>query len=119
MLACTVVTCVRLQRLKASARNSTLVFSVIENLRDSLISTNQMFGCLKKLRGNIANLDEPPEPLLPPPGVCVELNPKAVGEMLPERFPVNRAPEKAFRIGAMVQPLKMCFAAPLSNGFGL
>ena len=65
-----------------------------------------------------------PEPLTPPPGVeqpvavgntlgvqAVPLKPKEVGLIEPVIAPVTRAPENAFRMGAIVQPLRMCPAA--------
>src|SRR5262250_3133234 len=105
--------------LKPSARISSFMFSVRLKRRESLASTYQMFGCLKKLRGKPANLLEPPEPLIPPPGVVLLAKPNEVGVMLPLMFPVTRCPENAFRIGAMVHPLLIDLAAPSENGFGL
>src|ERR1044071_764438 len=119
MSALTTVTCVRLKTLKPSASNSSFTCSLRLNRRESLASTYQMFGCLKKLRGTSAKRDEPPEPFIPPPGVVFEANPNDVGVMLPLMLPVTRCPENAFRIGAKVQPLKMCLAAPSENGLGL
>src|SRR6185295_13403736 len=109
----------RLNTLKPSARISSLTASVRLKRRESRASRYQMFGCLKKLRGTNAKRDEPPEPLMPPPGVVLEAKPNEVGVMLPLMFPVTRCPENAFRIGAIVQPLKMCFPTPSLNGFGL
>src|SRR4051812_4527877 len=93
----TVVTCVRLKRLNASARTSIFLFSVMEKRRERRRSTYQMFGCLKKLRGMSAKRVEPPDPLEPPPGVKQEavtpplvqvLNPNAEALTLPETVPV-------------------------------
>src|ERR1044072_2561733 len=119
MVGLTTVTCVRLNTLKPSASSSSLTASVRLKRRDSRASRYQMFGCLKKLRGTSAKRDEPPEPLIPPPGVVLEATPNDVGVTLPLIFPVTRCPENAFRIGAKVQPLKICLAAPSLNGFGL
>src|ERR1044071_5737203 len=119
MVALTTVTCVRLKTLKPSASSSSFTCSLKLNRRESRASTYQMFGCLKKLRGTRAKRDEPPEPFIPPPGVVLEAKPNDVGVMLPLIFPVTRCPENAFRIGANVQPLKICLAAPSVNGFGL
>src|SRR5215217_4716351 len=119
MVGLTTVTCVRLKTLKPSANTSSLTASVRLNRRESRASRYQMFGCLKKLRGTNAKRDEPPEPFMPPPGVVLEAKPNAVGLILPLIFPVTRCPEKALKIGAIVQPLKMCFAGPSLNGFGL
>src|SRR6185436_6308841 len=105
MVAFITVTCVRLKTLKPSANSSSFTLSVRLNRRDSRASTYQIFGCLKKLRGTSENLLEPPEPLMPPPGVVLEAKPNDVGVMLPLMFPVNRCPENALRIGAIVQPL--------------
>src|SRR5687768_2047484 len=104
--------------LKPSARTSSLVPSVIANRRERRMSTYQMFGCLKKLRGTSEKRFAPPEPFAPPPGV-EPLKPKLAGAMLPPMLPVKRAPENAFKIGAIVQPLKMCLAAPSLKGVGL
>src|SRR5215217_4781209 len=119
MVGLTTVTCVRLNTLKPSASTSSLTASVRLNRRESLASRYQMFGCLKKLRGTNAKRAPPPEPLMPPPGVVLEAKPNEVGVMLPLIFPVTRWPEKALRIGAIVQPLKIALAAPSVNGFGL
>ena len=86
----TVVTCVRLKRLKPSASTSIFVFSVILKRRERRASKYQILGCLKKLRGTSAKRVEPPEPLTPPPGVVFEAKPKAVGLIVPETFPVKR-----------------------------
>ena len=61
---------------------------------------------------------EPPDPLTPPPGV-EPLKPKAAGEIEPLIVPVKRCPENELKFGAIVQPLKICLAAPSVNGFGL
>src|ERR1043165_5377397 len=119
MVGLTFVTCVRLKMLKPSASTSSFTLSVRLNRRESRPSRYQMFGCLKKLRGTRAKRVEPPEPLMPPPGVVFEAKPNDVGVMLPLIFPVTRCPEKALRIGAIVQPLKMALPAPSLNGFGL
>src|SRR5688500_1476350 len=81
--------------------------------RDRRMSRYQILGCLKKLRRTSARRVSPPEPLTPPPGVVFEANPKAVGLMVPESAGVKRWPEKALKMGAMVQPLKM--ARPTSQ----
>ena len=44
---------------------------MILKLRESRASKYLMDGCLKKLRGKSAKRVEPPEPLMPPPGVTV------------------------------------------------
>src|SRR5947207_2070146 len=88
--------------------------SVILKRRERRASKYQIFGCLKKLRGTSAKRVAPPEPLTPPPGVVFEAKPKAVGLMVPETFPLKRCPEKALRIGANVQPLKI--ARPDEDG---
>src|ERR1041385_7852323 len=119
MVPFTTVTCVRLNTLKPSASTSSFTCSVRLKRRESRASTYQMFGCLKKLRGTNAKRDEPPEPFTPEPGVWLEAKPNDVGLMLPLMLPVTRCPENAFRIGANVQPLKMCLAAPSLKGFGL
>src|SRR4029078_11560699 len=119
MVGLTTVTCVRLNTLKPSASTSSLTLSVRLNRRESRASRYQMFGCLKKLRGTNAKRVAPPEPFMPPPGVVLEAKPNEVGVTLPLMFPVTRCPEKAFRIGAIVQPLKIALAAPSANGFGL
>src|ERR1051325_5279002 len=119
MVPFTTVTCVRLKTLKPSASTSSFTCSVRLKRRESRASTYQIFGCLKKLRGYSANLVEPPEPFEPPPGVWLEAKPNDRGSILPLILPVTRCPENAFRIGARVQPLKMCFAAPSFNGSGL
>src|SRR5215510_3476346 len=119
MVPLTTVTCVRLKTLKPSASTSSFTCSLRLNRRERRASTYQMFGCLKKLRGTCAKRDEPPEPFTPPPGVWLEAKPNDCGLMLLAIFPVTRCPENALRIGAKVQPLKMCLAAPSLNGFGL
>src|ERR1043165_7651169 len=119
MVGLTFVTCVRLNTLKPSASTSSLTDSVRLKRRESRASRYQMFGCLKKLRGTNAKRDEPPEPFMPPPGDVLEAKPNEVGVMLPLMLPVTRCPEKALRIGAIVQPLKMCLAGPSLNGLGL
>ena len=105
----------RLKTLKPSANNSSFVPSVIEKRRETRMSTYQIFGCLKKFRGTCAKRFAPPEPLAPPPGVWLEAKPNDCGLMPPLMFPVNRCPENAFRIGAKVQPLKMCLAATVAE----
>src|SRR5437588_8068025 len=100
-----VVTVVLFNRLNPSASTSKFIFSLMWKRRERRASKYQILGCLKKLRGASAKRDEPPEPLTPPPGVLLEAKPKEVGLTEPEMFPVWRAPEKALRIGANVQPL--------------
>ena len=89
------------------------------NRREIRMSTYQIFGCLKKLRGTSANLVEPPEPLTPPPGVAVPgAKPKLLPEPMvpvpappgltvPETVAVKRCPEKALKMVANVQPLSI------------
>src|SRR4030095_202601 len=101
-----------------SAKTSTLIRSLRLKRLESRPSRYQMFGCLKKLRGRSARRDEPPEQLTPPPGV-EPLDPKEAGEIDPLMVPVYLCPENEFKIGAMVQPLKIALAAPSLNGFGL
>src|ERR1044071_884914 len=99
------VTCVRLKRLKPSASNSKFMLSLILNRREMRMSRYQIEGCLKKLR--VPKRVAPPEPLAPPPGVAFDAKPNDVGLMVPLMLPENLWPEKALRMGANVQPLKI------------
>src|SRR6188474_1835831 len=107
------VTWKRLKILKPSANNSSLVPSVRLNRREIRRSTYQILGCLKKLRGRRPKRVAPPEPFGPLPGV-EPLKPNDAGEMFPEMLPVRRCPEKALKIGAMVQPFRTALPALLS-----
>ena len=84
------------------------------------MSRYQIFGCLKKLRGTSAKRVAPPDPLTPPAGVAVfGANPKLLpapvalppGLTVPETVAVKRCPEKALKIGAIVQPLSIALLA--------
>ena len=70
------------------------------------------------MRGRRERRLEPPEPLRPPPGVEPDI-PKFESVIEPLTVPVYLWPENELRIGARVQPLKICFAGPSLNGFGL
>src|SRR5829696_2982655 len=118
------VTCVRLKRLKASASSSKRTSSLIWKRREMRMSRYQMFGCLKKLRRRPPKRFAPPAPLTPPAGVeqvpvptplqAEPVKPNEAGEIAPETLPVARAPEKALKMGANVQPLKMARPTLLS-----
>src|SRR5687768_5718510 len=92
--------------LKPSANSSMFVSSVMAKRREIRRSTNQILGCLKKLRGTCVKRLEPPDPFVPPPGVALEAKPNEVGFIERVRLPVKRAREKALKRGAIVQPFR-------------
>src|SRR5215204_1357183 len=112
------VTCVRLKRVKPSASTSNRIPSLIWKRREMRMSRYQMFGCLRVLRLSSEKRVAPPEPLTPPAGVEVPVGkPTDAGVIEPVSDAVARAPEKALKIGEIVQPLKM--ARPTSLSFRL